>query len=174
MMVWGPWVGMASRALRRAAGLGAPSIARASTPSPAPLGLGRPLPVAAACFRERLSFEARFTPSDVARHSSSSSSAAAWDKLPEGSVYGTGSSPKSHALKRVTTRSLSRKHAEGRKITVITAYDFPSARQVDTAGADVILVGDSAGMVVHGYDTTLPLTLDELLSHCRAVARGEL
>jgi len=110
----------------------------------------------------------------VARHSSSSSSAAAWDKLPEGSVYGTGSSPKSHAVKRVTTRSLSRKHAEGGKITVITAYDFPSARQVDTAGADVILVGDSAGMVVHGYDTTLPLTLDELLSHCRAVARGEL
>ena len=169
-MVAGPWVGMASRALRRAAGFGAPSIARALTPSPAPLGLGRPLPVAAACFRERLSFEAGSTPSDVARHSS----AAAWDKLPEGSVYGTGSSPKSHAVKRVTTRSLSRKYAEGGKITVVTAYDFPSARQVDTAGADVILVGDSAGMVVHGYDTTLPLTLDELLSHCRAVARGEL
>ncbi len=87
-------------------------------------------------------------------------------------VYGTGSSPKSHSARRVTTRSLVRKHLAGEKITVITAYDYPQAKQVDIAGADVVLVGDSAGMVVHGYDTTLPLTLEETLSHCRAAARG--
>jgi len=87
-------------------------------------------------------------------------------------IYGTGSSPKSHGARRVTTRSLVRKHRKGEKITVITAYDYPQAKQVDIAGADVVLVGDSAGMVVHGYDTTLPLTLEETLSHCRAAARG--
>ena len=57
-------------------------------------------------------------------------------------------------------------------ISVVTAYDYPSAVAVDQAGIDVCLVGDSAAMVVHGHDTTLPITLDEMLSHCRAVARG--
>jgi ketopantoate hydroxymethyltransferase len=57
-------------------------------------------------------------------------------------------------------------------ITMVTAYDYPSAVHVDRAGLDIILVGDSAAMVVHGHDTTLPLTLEDILLHCRAVGRG--
>lgn len=55
---------------------------------------------------------------------------------------------------------------------MVTAYDYPSAVHLDTAGIDICLVGDSAAMVVHGHDTTLPITLDEMLVHCRSVARG--
>ena len=73
---------------------------------------------------------------------------------------------------RFTLRRLMRKYAKGERISVVTAYDYPSAVAVDQAGIDVCLVGDSAAMVVHGHDTTLPITLDEMLSHCRAVARG--
>jgi 3-methyl-2-oxobutanoate hydroxymethyltransferase len=58
------------------------------------------------------------------------------------------------------------------KITCVTAYDFPTARLLDDAGADMLLVGDSLGMVVLGYDTTLPVTLDEILHHTRPVARA--
>ncbi|PQQ18648.1 3-methyl-2-oxobutanoate hydroxymethyltransferase 1 mitochondrial [Prunus yedoensis var. nudiflora] len=55
-----------------------------------------------------------------------------------------------------------------------TAYDYPSAVHLDYAGINICLVGNSAAMVVHGYDTTLPITLDEMLVHCRAVAHGDL
>uniref|UniRef100_A0A061S4W5 3-methyl-2-oxobutanoate hydroxymethyltransferase n=1 Tax=Tetraselmis sp. GSL018 TaxID=582737 RepID=A0A061S4W5_9CHLO len=55
---------------------------------------------------------------------------------------------------------------------MVTAYDYPSAVHVERAGAHIALVGDSAAMVVHGHDTTLPVTVDEMLSHCRAVGRG--
>lgn len=55
---------------------------------------------------------------------------------------------------------------------MVTAYDYPSAVHVDESGIDMLLVGDSVAMVVHGYDTTLPITLDEMLVHFRAVARG--
>ena len=55
---------------------------------------------------------------------------------------------------------------------MVTAYDYPSGVHLDMAGIDIALVGDSASMVVHGHDTTLPITLDEMLVHCRSVARG--
>jgi len=58
------------------------------------------------------------------------------------------------------------------KITCLTAYDYPTARLLDEAGVDVILVGDSVGMAVLGYDSTLPVTLDDMLHHLRAVRRG--
>jgi len=62
--------------------------------------------------------------------------------------------------------------ARGEKIVVLTAYDYPFARIMDQAGIDVILVGDSVGAVVAGYDNTLPVTMEEMLYHTRAVARG--
>jgi len=63
-------------------------------------------------------------------------------------------------------------HPQTERITCLTAYDYPTARLLDEAGVDVILVGDSLGMVVLGHETTLPVTLDEMLHHTRAVRRG--
>src|ERR1035441_3408056 len=73
---------------------------------------------------------------------------------------------------RVTADALLQKKRAGDPITAITAYDYPTARLVDQAGIDLVLVGDSLGMVVLGYENTLPVTLDEMLHHTRAVARG--
>jgi 3-methyl-2-oxobutanoate hydroxymethyltransferase len=85
-------------------------------------------------------------------------------------VYG---GPKSRSpWKRITLRQLGLKYEKKQAITVVTAYDYPSAVHVDEAGIDICLVGDSVGMVVHGHDTTLPVTMDDMLLHCRAVARG--
>ncbi|XP_021906245.1 3-methyl-2-oxobutanoate hydroxymethyltransferase 1, mitochondrial-like [Carica papaya] len=94
----------------------------------------------------------------------------AMSNVPENTVYG---GPKSqNPNQRVTLAHLRQKHKKGEPITMVTAYDYPSAVHLDAAGIDICLVGDSASMVVHGHDTTLPISLDEMLVHCRAVARG--
>jgi 3-methyl-2-oxobutanoate hydroxymethyltransferase len=72
----------------------------------------------------------------------------------------------------VTVATLARMKAEGEKIASLTCYDASYAVLVDEAGADVVLVGDSLGMVIQGHDTTVPVTLDHVIYHCRAVARG--
>ena len=76
------------------------------------------------------------------------------------------------AVKRKTVLDILQMKPSGEKITVLTSYDYPFARLVDGEGIDVILVGDSVGSVVSGYDTTLPVTMDEMLYHTRAVVRG--
>lgn len=73
---------------------------------------------------------------------------------------------------KVTIHTIRQMKARGEKIAMLTAYDATFARLLDEAGADVLLVGDSLGMVVQGHDTTLPVTLEEIAYHCRAVARG--
>src|SRR5689334_5269194 len=74
--------------------------------------------------------------------------------------------------RKVTVPDLQRMKEAGTKITALTAYDFPFARLVDEAGIDVILVGDTLGMVVQGLETTLPVTVDEIIYHSRTVARA--
>lgn len=74
--------------------------------------------------------------------------------------------------KRVTTATFRSLKAEGRKIVMITAYDYTQATMVDAAGVDAILIGDSASNVIMGNDTTLPITLDEMIFLARNVARG--
>lgn len=85
--------------------------------------------------------------------------------------YG-GGADSNPALKRVRTRHFQRAKEQGIKITGLTSYDFLSAAIFDEAGIDFLLVGDSAGNTVFGYDTTIPVTLDELIPLTRAVVRG--
>ena len=73
---------------------------------------------------------------------------------------------------KVTVRSLQARKQAGDKIVCLTAYDASFAEVLDSAGVDVVLVGDSLGMVIQGYDTTLPVTVDDMLYHSKAVARG--
>ena len=72
----------------------------------------------------------------------------------------------------VSVPLLARKKGQGEKVVMLTAYDFPTARHVDAAGVDMTLVGDSLGMEELGFDTTLPVTMDIMLHHTRAVRRG--
>lgn len=74
--------------------------------------------------------------------------------------------------KRVTTKSLIDMKAKGEKISMLTAYDYTMAKIVDTAGVDVILVGDSASNVMAGHETTLPITLDQMIYHASSVVRA--
>jgi 3-methyl-2-oxobutanoate hydroxymethyltransferase len=74
--------------------------------------------------------------------------------------------------KRITTKSLFDMKVNGEKISMLTAYDFTMAKIVDTAGVDVILVGDSASNVMAGHETTLPITLDQMIYHASSVVRA--
>lgn len=76
------------------------------------------------------------------------------------------------SIKRVTTHSLQEMKSRGQRISMLTAYDYSLARLVDGAGIDVILVGDSASNVMAGHETTLPITLDQMIYHASAVVRG--
>jgi 3-methyl-2-oxobutanoate hydroxymethyltransferase len=76
------------------------------------------------------------------------------------------------AQKKMTIADLHMKKEKGEKITMMTAYDYPTASLVDQAGIDTILVGDSLGMVVLGYESTVPVTMDQMIHHCKAVSRG--
>jgi 3-methyl-2-oxobutanoate hydroxymethyltransferase len=84
-------------------------------------------------------------------------------------MYGANSTAKKVTVPDLRTRKAK---AAGEKIAMVTAYDYTMARLVDEAGVDMVLVGDSLGMVVQGLSTTIPVTLDEMAYHCRAVARG--
>jgi len=76
--------------------------------------------------------------------------------------------------KRITTKSLIEMKAYGEKISMLTAYDYTMAKIVDTAGVDVILVGDSASNVMAGHETTLPITLDQMIYHASSVVRATI
>ncbi|MFQ5664671.1 MAG: 3-methyl-2-oxobutanoate hydroxymethyltransferase, partial [Terriglobia bacterium] len=87
--------------------------------------------------------------------------------LPNARSAGSG-----RETKKVTVPEILSKKARGEKLTCLTAYDYPTARVVDAAGVDMILVGDSLAMVVLGHENTLPVTMEEMLHHTRAVRRG--
>lgn len=75
-------------------------------------------------------------------------------------------------IKRITTATLLKMKSSGKKISMLTAYDFSFARIIDAAGIDVILIGDSASNVMAGHETTLPITLDQMIYHASSVVRG--
>jgi 3-methyl-2-oxobutanoate hydroxymethyltransferase len=76
------------------------------------------------------------------------------------------------AREKITVLTLAARKKRGEPITMLTGYDYPTALALDRAGVDVILVGDSLGMVVLGYENTLSVTMEDMLHHCKAVARG--
>lgn len=75
-------------------------------------------------------------------------------------------------IKKITTETLRKMKFDKEKITMLTAYDFTTAKMVDAGGVDAILVGDSASNVMAGYETTLPITLDQMIYHAQCVVRG--
>ncbi len=75
-------------------------------------------------------------------------------------------------VKKITTNTLQKMKSSGVKISMITAYDYSFAKIFDAAGIDIILVGDSASNVMAGHETTLPITLDQMIYHAQSVVRG--
>src|SRR5678816_1886332 len=75
-------------------------------------------------------------------------------------------------VKKITTNTLLKMKADGEKISMITAYDYSFAKIFDAAGIDIILVGDSASNVMAGHETTLPITLEQMIYHACSVIRG--
>ena len=78
----------------------------------------------------------------------------------------------SASVKRITTHTLQEMKLRGEKISMLTAYDFSMAKIVDEAGMDILLVGDSASNVMAGHETTLPITLDQMIYHASAVVKA--
>ncbi|MET0595891.1 MAG: 3-methyl-2-oxobutanoate hydroxymethyltransferase [Polyangiaceae bacterium] len=87
-------------------------------------------------------------------------------------MYGPTHLPKGEKLRKVTVPEIRDRKSNGPSIAMVTAYDFTMARLLDEAGVDVVLVGDSLGMIFQGLPNTLPVTVDEICYHGRAVARG--
>ena len=75
-------------------------------------------------------------------------------------------------IKRITTHILQEMKMDGKKISMLTAYDFSFAKILDEAGIEILLVGDSASNVMAGHETTLPITLDQMIYHASSVVRG--
>lgn len=75
-------------------------------------------------------------------------------------------------ITRVTTATVRDMKRKGERVSMLTAYDYPTAAAMDEAGIDIILVGDSLGMVVLGYDSTLPVTMEDMIHHTKAVSRA--
>ncbi|HYB82620.1 MAG TPA: 3-methyl-2-oxobutanoate hydroxymethyltransferase, partial [Mycobacterium sp.] len=92
--------------------------------------------------------------------------------MSEQNVYGANSSGDSQPLIKIRTHHLQKMKAEGHKWAMLTVYDYSTARIFDEAGIPVLLVGDSAANVVYGYDTTVPVSIDEMIPLVRGVARG--
>ena len=88
------------------------------------------------------------------------------------SVHGLGTRAAGDPGRKITQLTLREKKDRREPITALTAYDYPTARLVDEAGIDLVLVGDSVAMTVLGYESTLPLTMDEMMHHAKAVRRG--
>lgn len=74
--------------------------------------------------------------------------------------------------KRISITDIKAKKKRGERVVMMTCYDYPSARLLEAAGVDILLIGDTLGMVVLGYDTTIPVAMDEMLHHTKAVVRG--
>lgn len=81
-------------------------------------------------------------------------------------------SAQSETVRRISVLDIAKLHADGVRIATVTAYDYPTAQLVDEAGIPLILVGDSLGQVMLGYDTTVRVSMDEMLHHTKAVVRG--